>query len=186
MVSEAESHTVAHAGIMTGPVSIDIVFDPETEAFVRAEWDALEARGLSSLAAYKDPNNRPHISLYSGTTDDAASALHGSAIAVPFAVRLGPPILFGSGPRRVLARSVVPTRALLDLRTAVHQQLAPIGAVAIEWMPHVTLARRMQLSSLQEALGLVGDDITGRATGLRSWNSDTRTVTALRTEPGVA
>ena len=164
---------------MTGPVSIDIVFDPETEAIVRAEWNALEAHGLSSLAAYKDASNRPHISIIEGIADDAANRLHNLPALLPLTVTLGPPLLFGSGPRRVLARSVVPTAGLLQLRATVLRLLdtADDGT----WLPHVTLARRIQVRSVEAALELIGADITGSATAMRQWNSDTRTLT----EPGV-
>lgn len=171
---------------MNGPVSVELLLAPATEAMVRAEWIALEARGLSSLAAYKDPSNRPHISLRTGIADDAVERLDDRVLVLPFPVTLGPPVLFGSGPRRVLARSVVPSRALLDLHTSVHEGLATDVAETSAWMPHVTLARRIQLSSIERALELIDGDIAGTAIGMRRWNSEARTVTQMRaTDPTV-
>jgi 2'-5' RNA ligase len=169
---------------MTGPASVELLLDSTSEALVRADWDALEAEGLSSLAAHRAASNRPHITVVEGTTDAATDALAGAAIAVPFAVTLGPPILFGAGPRRVLARSVVPSAELLSLHTAVHEQL---GAASDSeprlrpgnWVPHVTLARRIRLDDLAKALDLLGDDITGQVVSVRRWNSETREITQL-------
>jgi hypothetical protein len=82
----------------------------------------------------------------------------------------------GSGSRRVLARSVVPSIRLLQLHAAVHEQL---GLTDDGWTPHVTLAKRLQVASLAEALELLGPSITGAATGIRSYDPDTRAVSTL-------
>ena len=172
-----------------GPVSVELLLDEATERAVRADWDALADRGLSSLAAHVAPSNRPHISLYSGTTLDRAIALHGAAVEIPFGIRLGPPILFGAGPRRVLARSVVPSAALLGLHAAVVDQVRARGADVDDdddaaflpgnWIPHVTIARRVQVSSLEVALGLLGPEVEGTVVGIRLWDSESRLATLL-------
>ena len=184
---------------VTGPASVELLLDSTSEALVRADWEALEAEGLSSLAAHRASSNRPHITVVAGTTDAATEALAGAAIAVPFAVTLGPPILFGVGQRRVLARSVVPSAELLSLHAAVHEQAVHEQAVHEQavheqlgaatdseprlrpgnWVPHVTLARRIRLDDLAKALDLLGDDITGQVVGVRRWNSETREITML-------
>ena len=168
-----------------GPVSVELLLDEATERAVRADWDALADRGLSSLAAHVAPSNRPHVSLYGGTTLDRASALHGAAVEIPFGIRLGPPILFGAGPRRVLARSVVPSAALLGLHAAVVDQVRARGAddddafLPGNWIPHVTIARRVQVSSLEVALGLLGPEVEGTVVGIRLWDSESRLATLL-------
>ena len=174
-----------------GPVSVELLLDEATERAVRADWDALADRGLSSLAAHVAPSNRPHVSLYSGTTLDRAIALHGAAVEIPFGIRLGPPILFGAGPRRVLARSVVPSAALLGLHAAVADQVCARGGdVNVDdaadaaflpgnWIPHVTIARRVQVSSLEVALGLLGPEVEGTVVGIRLWDSESRLATLL-------
>jgi len=172
-----------------GPVSVELLLDEATERAVRADWDALADRGLSSLAAHVAPSNRPHVSLYSGTTLDRAIALHGAAVEIPFGIRLGPPILFGAGPRRVLARSVVPSAALLGLHAAVVDQVRARGADVDDdddaaflpgnWIPHVTIARRVQVSSLEVALGLLGPEVEGTVVGIRLWDSESRLATLL-------
>ncbi|MDJ1114302.1 2'-5' RNA ligase family protein [Microbacterium dauci] len=160
-------------------VSIELLLDDDTERAVRAEWDALAAAGLSSLAAHTAPSNRPHVTLL------VRPELGPFAVAerAAFPVVLGAPLLFGSGDRRVLARSVLPSAALLELHAAVHGaagpgENAPHSAPG-EWMPHVTLARRLKVADLDRALPLVGGDLHGRARALRRWDAASATVTDL-------
>ena len=161
--------------------SIDVTFDVATEAALRGEWDALERAGFSSLGAHTSTTNRPHLTLVAGTPVERVSAP--SAAALPLAVTMGAPVLFGTGDRRVLARLVTPTRALLDLQAHVYSTVRPVGLVAHShpgaWVGHVTLARRIRLDDLPRALELLGDDIVGEATALRLWSAAERTVTLL-------
>ena len=90
------------------PSSIELLLDPDAEAAVRAEWDALAARRLSSLAGHTSASNRPHVTLVAriGLSPPDPDAF---ATIPSFPITLGAPLLFGSGDRRVLARSIVPT-----------------------------------------------------------------------------
>jgi 2'-5' RNA ligase len=165
-------------------MSIELLLDPATEAAVRAEWDALAAHGMSSLAHHTSASNRPHVTFLVRTDladFDADALLERSS----FPVTLSAPLLFGVGDRRVLARSIVPTVELLDTHAAVHSAAgrgddAPHSAPG-EWTPHVTLARRLRVVDLAVALELVGGEIHGRAAGLRLWNPETATVTDVAT-----
>jgi len=169
---------------VTALSSIDLTFDDTIEKAIRAEWDALERAGFSSLGAHRSDSNRPHLTLVVGTPLEIVDhpATH-DALRQPLPVTIGPPVLFGSGDRRVLARLVTPTAALLELQAAVHAAVNPQGLVAHSnpgvWVAHVTLARRIRLDDLPQALGLLGDDIVGEATALRLWNAAERTVTPL-------
>ncbi|WP_223623988.1 2'-5' RNA ligase family protein [Microbacterium sp. EST19A] len=163
-------------------LSIELLLDPATEAAVRAEWDALAAEGMSSLAHHTSASNRPHVTLLV-RTDLARFDAQVLLERAPFPFTLSAPLLFGVGERRVLARSVVPTAELLDIHAAVHAVAgrgddAPHTAPG-EWSPHVTLARRLRISDLERAVGHVGGDIHGHATGLRLWDPTTATVTEL-------
>jgi len=169
---------------VTALSSIDLTFDDTIEKAIRGEWDALERTGFSSLGAHRSDSNRPHLTLVVGTPLEIVDhpATH-DALRQPLPVTIGPPVLFGSGDRRVLARLVTPTAALLELQAAVHAAVNPQGLVAHShpgvWVAHVTLARRIRLDDLPQALGLLGDDIVGEATALRLWNAAERTVTPL-------
>jgi 2'-5' RNA ligase len=163
-------------------VSIELLFDPDTEARVRADWDALAAAGLSSLAAHTSPSNRPHVTLLV-RPDLAITAFADAIRLLPLRVVLGAPIVFRHGDRGVLARHIVPSEELLRLHRAVHDA-APPGPDAAhtapgDWVPHVTLARRLRLESLPDALRLIGAEHAGSGVELRRWDSATTTVTTL-------
>lgn len=159
--------------------SLELLLDDAAEAAVRREWDALAAAGLSSLAGHTAASNRPHVTLSIRSTP----VPHPLAIdaALPIPIELGPPLLFGSGERRVLARAVVPSTALLALhgevlRAAGEGDDAP-HSLPGRWMPHVTLARRLRLVDLPAALALLGPAIEGSAVAVRRWDASTRSVT---------
>lgn len=162
--------------------SIELLLDPATEAVVRAEWEALAAEGMSSLARHTSASNRPHVTLLARTDlgpFDADALLDRPS----FEITLSAPLLFGAGERRVLVRSVVPTAELLDIHATVHAAAGPGDdaphTAPGEWTPHVTLGRRIRVSDLERALGHVGGEIHGRAVGLRLWDPTTATVTDL-------
>lgn len=171
---------------MTDVVSLELVFDDETDAAVRAEWDALLAADLPSQARHRGESNRPHVTLL------VRSALAPFDAAVlqeifPLSLVLGAPVLFGAGRHRVIARTVVPSPALLALHTRIHELAGP-GAdvdhtVPGAWTAHVTLARRVPRERIGEALGVLADnggrDISGRAVGIRRWDAADKTVTDL-------
>jgi 2'-5' RNA ligase len=167
---------------MSQVVSIELLLDAATEARVRHEWDALAAAGLPSLASHTAPSNRPHITMLVRTELEpfAAADLIGS---LPIPLMLGGPMLFGAAERRVLVRSVVPTADLLALHAAVHGRVPPGDDARHtrpgEWMPHVTLARRVRLDDLPAAIALVGDELAGQVVGMRRWDAASATVTDL-------
>lgn len=167
---------------MADVVSIEVTLDATLEKAVRAEWEALASAGLSSMAAHTAPSNRPHITVLARPTLGTFDAT-GLSSPFPMPLTLGAPILFGSGDRRVLARSVVLDARLLALHTAVHER-AGVGpdlphTTAGDWTPHVTLARRVRLDDVPAALRLLGGDLSGHGTELRRWDSADRRITPL-------
>jgi hypothetical protein len=175
---------------MAGVVSVEAVFGAGVEAAVRGEWEALAAAGMSSLAGHTSASNAPHLTLAVRPAEGGFGPFAVPAAvarALPLPVVLGAPMLFGVGERRVLVRSVLPTAGLLALHAAVHAHLdsEPGGGEDAphtrpgEWTPHVTLARRIRLEQVPEALALLGGDIAGEIVGLRHWSAETATVTPL-------
>ncbi|MGM1029029.1 MAG: 2'-5' RNA ligase family protein [Actinomycetota bacterium] len=159
--------------------SIELLLDGDAEARVRAEWDALAAAGTSSMAGHTSASNRPHVTLLARSAP-VPHPLRIDAPALPLPLVLGPPLLLGDGDRRVLARSILPSVALLALQEAVVRaagdgDAAPHFAPG-RWIPHVTLARRIRLVDLAEALPLLGDPIEARGVALRRWDAATATV----------
>ncbi len=164
------------------PSSIELLLDPTTEAAVRAEWDALAARGMSSLAAHTSASNRPHLTLLA-RADLPPFDASGLADIAAFPITVGAPLLFGTGDRRVLVRSILPTADLHELHAAVHAAVGPGDdaphTAPGEWMPHIALARRLRVADLPAALALVDGDIRGRAVTVRRWDPGTAAVTTL-------
>lgn len=163
-------------------ISIELLLDAETEARVREDWARLEAAGLSSLGAHTSPSNRPHITMLV-----RPALAHLTFVQVvrrlPIPVQLDAPIVFEHGGRGVLAWRVAPSDELREIHDMLHQA-AGRGADAAhttpgEWTPHVTLARRLLLTALPEALASVGDPLDGKVVAVRRWDSVTRTVASL-------
>ena len=102
--------------------SVELVFDPDTEAAVRHIWDGLREAGIPSQA----PASRPHATLtVAERIDPEVDALLGVAgDRFPFPCRIGAPLLFGRA-KAVLARLVVPTTELLDVHAEVHRLCLP-------------------------------------------------------------
>jgi len=122
-----------------------------------------------------------------------------AAALLPASITFGAPIVFEHGDRGVLARLVVLDGPLLAIynavraaepqsRRAAEPQSRRAAAPPVDdapytdpgsWTPHVTLARRLRLASLDDAHALLGPERAGWAVWLRPWDSGTRTVTSL-------
>ncbi len=164
--------------------SIELLLDDAAEARVRADWDALASAGMSSMAAHPGASNRPHVTLLARSTAVPHPLLVDAALPLP--VVLGAPLLLGDGDRRVLARSLVPTAALLELQAAVVRAAGPSDDARFApgaWTPHVTLAKRIRLDDLPHALGLLGPPIEARGVALRRWDAATATISPVPVEP---
>ena len=163
-------------------ISVELLLDDDTERRVRDDWRRLAAAGLSSQGANRSPSNRPHITLL--VRSRVESLPFSEAVQrLPIPLELGDPIVFPHGERGVLARPVRVTGALRDLHAAVHEAAGPGDdapfTAAGEWTPHVTLARRLRLDALDDAMTLVGPKYSGAGVALRRWDSETRTVTPV-------
>jgi 2'-5' RNA ligase len=156
--------------------SIELVFDPDTEAAIRHIWADLAGAGIPSQA----PASRPHVTLaVAERIDPGADALLAPvARRLPLTATIGAPVLFGRA-NVVFARLVVPTGELLALHAEVHRvcgphlQPAPMpNSLPDHWTAHVTLARRVGGNQLGRALRIAGRpaQIDGRFAGLRRWD----------------
>jgi len=163
-------------------VSIELLLDARTEELVRADWMRLAAAGFSSMAGHPSPSNRPHITLLVRRNLPPVAFTKVTTL-LPMPIALAEPITFRHGDRAVLARGVVPGEELLALHQLIHD-LAPAGddlphTRPGEWTPHVTLARRLPVESLADAVALLDGPRSALAVGLRRWDSLTATVTPL-------
>ncbi|MET4098916.1 hypothetical protein ABIB37_001153 [Agrococcus sp. UYP10] len=159
--------------------SVELLLDDGAEAQVRAEWSALADAGLSSLARHDAASNRPHVTLLARIGLPALPLEH---VELPVPLVLGPPMLLGSSDRRVLARAVLPSPALLALQATVRAAAGPADDEHFlpgRWLPHVTLARRLRLVDIPTALALLGGRIDASAVAIRHWDPATATLTTL-------
>jgi 2'-5' RNA ligase len=158
--------------------SIELVFDPDTEAAIRRIWEALAGAGIPSQA----PASRPHITLaVAERIDPEVDHLLSPVVhRLPLGCSVGAPVLFGRA-SVVFARLVVPTSELLALHAAVHRlcdphlEPAPMSnSLPGQWTAHVTLARRVGGSQLGRALRIANrpSQIDGRFAGLRRWDGN--------------
>ena len=160
--------------------SVELVFDPDTEAAVRHIWDELRDAGIPSQA----PASRPHATLtvaerIDADVDGLISSLGGR---FPFPCRIGAPLFFGRA-KAVLARLVVPTTALLEVHAQVYRLCLPHlhpdstpNARRVEWTAHVTMARRVVPAQMGRAVRIAGKppEIKGAVVGLRRWDGNAK------------
>jgi hypothetical protein len=160
--------------------SVELIFDPDTEAAVRQIWDGLREAGIPSQA----PASRPHATLTVAERIDPEvdMLLVGLTGRFPLPCRIGAPLLFGRA-KVVLARLVIPTAALLDVHAEVHRLCLPhlspgpmANAVPGQWTGHVTLARRVGPAQLGRALRIAGKpaEIRSSVIGLRRWDGNAK------------
>ena len=160
--------------------SVELVFDPDTEAAIRHIWDELRDAGIPSQA----PASRPHATLtVAERIDPEVEPLLRPLVArFPFPCRIGAPLVFGRT-KAVLSRLVVPTTELLDVHSEVHRLCLPhlqpgpmANALPGQWTAHVTVARRVMPNQLGRAVRIAGKppEIEGSAIGLRRWDGSSK------------
>jgi 2'-5' RNA ligase len=168
--------------------SLELLFDAATETALRGEWASLLEAGLPSSARNTSRSNRPHVTVVvarAGLDRTLDAVRSGVAELLPLPVPVGGYLVFPSPRGAVLSRSIVVSGALLDLHARVNRAVAADAAVLETarpdaWTPHATIARRLspeQLGAAIELLPRAGRAAT--ATGLRLWDSETRTVTLV-------
>lgn len=160
--------------------SVELVFDPDTEAAVRRIWDELRAAGIPSQA----PASRPHATLtVADRIDPEVDTLLRPLLArFPLPCRIGAPLVFGRA-KAVLARLLVPTTDVLDVHAEVHRLCLPhsrpgpmANAVPGQWTAHVTVARRVMPAQMGRAVRIAGKptEIEGSIAGLRRWDGNAK------------
>jgi hypothetical protein len=161
--------------------SIELLFDPDTEAALRGIWDDLAA------ASIKPPPGRPHVTVIAARRIDAAvdDLLPAIARRLPLSCAVGAPVLFGQH-SFVLTRLIVPSAELLELHAETHRLSGPYltplaNTVPGQWTAHVTVARRVAGLALDHALRIASTpvQIEGRLAGLRRWDGDERVEYAI-------
>jgi 2'-5' RNA ligase len=165
--------------------SIELYFDDDTDAALRAVWVELADAGVPSQLRVTSASNRPHVTMaVAGRIDPAVDgALAQLRDRLPLPCTVGAPLIFGHPPkltngpesesesgrfvdlgvgRFTLAHLIVPSTALLEL----HQAVQAICALhmsswraphtdAEQWTPHATLGRKLTAEQVAVALARV-------------------------------
>ncbi len=147
---------------------------------VRRDWQALRDAGLPSQLDHRGATNSPHVTAVAApalgrTEEQLAVELLGPLL--PTVVRAAGIALIG-GHRVSLVRLLdAPdplVRAVLDLRDQVP------GVQHTGWLPHVTLARRLDRADVPVALEVLGHaDVVLSLTAVRRWDPEAGIVTTL-------
>jgi 2'-5' RNA ligase len=140
---------------------LGLVFDPHTEARIREVWDRLTRHGFRTPLVR--PGCLPHVSLLLAETlqvDDVARDLERcGACFRGLDVRLSHVGVFPA-PDRVLFYGLTPTDRLLRLhadlrgRSCRWRAALTAGTHAGVWVPHCTLAMRVDATRLSDAIAI--------------------------------
>ncbi len=165
---------------------VELLWDAQTDAAVREQWRRLAEADLPSLAHHRSPSNAPHVTL--AMTEAWPDGLDAPTLpGLPLAARADALTCFGRGPY-VLVRTLVVTTGLLALHEAVGAELGEPAREHVapgRWVPHVTLAHRLDAEQVGRALDLLAGDaaLEGRLERARHWDSTARTERPLGHPP---
>ena len=147
---------------------------------VRRDWQALRDAGLPSQLDHRGATNSPHVTVVAAPSLGIAEEELAAELLqpqLPTDVRAAGIALIG-GHRvslvRLLEAPDTLVRAVLELRRRV-PDVQHTG-----WLPHVTLARRLDRADVAAALEVLGHaDVVLSLTSVRRWDPEAGIVTAL-------
>lgn len=160
--------------------ALELVPDAAGQDAVRRDWQALRDAGLPSQLDHPDATNLPHLTVVTAplipqAALDVARARLGGLLPVP--ARAAGLLLLG-GHRLTLARAVDLDDDVVRRVLAVRVQVPDRRHVG--WLPHITLARRLNRADAQRALDVLGhEDVVLDLTVLRHWDPDRGTATRV-------
>lgn len=160
--------------------ALELVPDDEGQELVRRDWQLLRDAALPSQLDHASATNAPHVTVVSApalpdAALDVAHARLGSLL--PVRARAARLLLLG-GDRVTIARAVDIDDDVVRRVLAVRVQVPDRQHVG--WLPHLTLARRVDRADAQRAIDVLGhDDVVLTLTELRRWDPDRGQVTTL-------
>ena len=160
--------------------ALELVPDLAGQEAVRRDWQRLTDAGLPSQLDHDTPTNTPHVSVVSAPSlpdaaIDVAHARLGSML--PIRARAAGILLLG-GSRVTVARAVDIDDDVVRRVLAVRVQVPDRQHQG--WLPHVTLARRVERALVPQILDLLGhEDVELTLTELRRWDPDKSWVTTI-------
>ena len=160
--------------------ALELVPDAAGQDAVRRDWQRLHDAGLPSQLDHAAPTNTPHVSVVAAPSlpdaaSDVAQARLGSMLPIP--ARAAGILLLG-GNRVTIARAVDIDDDVVRRVLAVRVQVP--DRQHLGWLPHVTLARRVDRALLPQVLDVVGhEDVVLTLTELRRWDPEKKWVTTI-------
>ena len=160
--------------------ALELVPDEAGRELVRRDWQALSDAGLPSQLDHRGSTNAPHVTVVSApelpeAAIDVARTRLGSLL--PVRARAAGLLLLG-GDRVTIARALDLDDDVVRRALAVRVQVPDRQHVG--WLPHVTLARRVDRADVPRALDVIGHrDEVLTFTELRRWDPDLGAVTWL-------
>ena len=162
--------------------ALELLPDQAGQHVIRRDWRVLSEAGLRSQLDHRGATNAPHLTLVAAAA--IGPQVHALAVELispllPIRVRSSGLLILGA--RRLTVARVVDVEdhvvaAVLRLRAAVDGPQHP------GWLPHLTLARGLSRSDVQNAIDVLGhDDVELSMTELRRWDPVSRSVTSLAT-----
>ncbi len=162
--------------------SLELLPDQAGQHVIRRDWRLLSQAGLRSQLDHRGATNAPHLTLVAAAEiGPQVEALAVQLIAPLLPIRARSSGLLILGARRLTVARVVDVAdhvmaIVLRLRGAVDAPQHP------GWLPHLTLARGLPRSDMQDAIDVLGhDDVELSMTELRRWDPGSRSVTSLAT-----
>lgn len=158
--------------------ALELLADGAGDHVVRRDWASLREAGLPSQLDHTGATNAPHVTLLAAPVlppDEEAVAL--LTPLLPLEVRAAGLLVLG-GRRVTIARALDVPDPLVAAVAALRRGVADVPHQG--WLPHVTLARRVERSQVQAVVDVLGweDDRLCLAT-LRRWDPDAGEVTVL-------
>jgi hypothetical protein len=160
--------------------ALELVPDDAGQDAVRRDWQRLRDAGLPSQLDHDAPTNAPHVTVVSAPylPDPAIDVAHARLGALlPIRARAAGLLVLG-GSRVTIARAVDIDDDVVRRVLAVRVQVPDRQHAG--WLPHVTLARRVDRSLVQQLVDVLGhDDLVLTLTELRRWDPEKKFVTTV-------
>lgn len=165
---------------MTRLHALELVPDGAGRELVRGDWQALRDAGLPSQLDHRGRSNAPHVTVVSAPElPDAALDVARTRLGglLPVRARAAGLLILG-GSRVTIARAVDLDDDVVRRALAVRVQVPDRQHVG--WLPHLTLARRVERADVQRAVEVLGHaDVELTLTELRRWDPELDRVTVL-------
>lgn len=160
--------------------SLELMPDEPGQEAVRRDWQRLRDAGLPSQLDHRGATNAPHLTVVAAPAipDEAVDVARARLRSLlPVQARAAGLLVLG-GAKVTIARAVDLDDDVVRRALAVRVQVPDRAHVG--WLPHLTLARRVDRADVQRAVDVLGhEDVVLTLTELRRWDPDKGHTTTL-------